>query len=326
MKVLFVASGNSSQGISPIIRNQGESLQKAGLTIGFYAINGRGLKGYIKSISDLRKTLSSDNYDIVHAHYGLSAIVALFARNREKLVVSFMGDDLVGANRMDGSVKLSSKLIVALNKLLSRFFYEFCIVKSEDMYNNLHIKHKALIPNGIDMKKFYQIDRDKALRETGLENKDKLVLFVSDPTRPEKNFKLASEAVKLIENPSVHLFSANGIENSYLVYYYNATDVLVLTSFHEGSPNVIKEAMACNCPIVSTDVGDVKWVIGNTEGCYITSYDPSDVSYKIKLAIEFREKHVQTKGRERIIELGLDSETVANKIVNVYKRVLENDA
>ena len=322
MKVLFVASGNSSQGISPIVSNQGESLQKSGLSIGFFAIKGKGLKSYLKSISDLRKILSANNYEIIHAHYGLSAVVALFARKREKLVVSFMGDDLVGANRMDGSVKFTSKLVVAINILLSRIFYDFCIVKSEEMYNKLHTKHKALVPNGIDLQKFYYINQRKALAATGIERKEKLALFVSDPSRPEKNLRLASEAINLLEDPAVHLLTVSGIENSQLINYYNAADVLLLASFHEGSPNVIKEAMACNCPIVSTDVGDVKWVLGNTEGCFIASFNPVDVSQKIRLAIEFRKNHVQTKGRERIVELNLDSDTIAEKIIKVYKKVL----
>ena len=112
-----------------------------------------------------------------------------------------MGDDLVGANRMDGSVKFTSKLVVAINILLSRFFYDFCIVKSEEMFNKLHIKHKALVPNGIDLQKFFYVSQDKALDCNWFsEKKDKLVLFVSDPSRPEKNFKLADEAVRLIED------------------------------------------------------------------------------------------------------------------------------
>src|SRR4030042_4531165 len=105
-----------------------------------------------------------------------------------------------------------------------------------------------------------------------------------------------------------------------IIHYLNAADVLLLTSFHEGSPNVIKEAMACNCPVVSTDVGDVRWVVGNTSGYYISSFDPGELAEKIKLAIVFREKHRQTNGRDRISELGLDSETVAKKIIDVYKK------
>jgi glycosyltransferase involved in cell wall biosynthesis len=102
----------------------------------------------------------------------------------------------------------------------------------------------------------------------------------------------------------------------------NASDVLILSSLHEGSPNVIKEAMACNCPIVTTNVGDVKWVLDNTDGCYISSFDPKEYVEKIKLALEFSEKNGRTKGRDRIIELGLDSVTIAKKIINVYQKVL----
>ena len=107
-----------------------------------------------------------------------------------------------------------------------------------------------------------------------------------------------------------------------ITYYMNAADVLLLTSLWEGSPNVIKEAMACNCPIVSTDVGDVRWVFGETEGCYLTSFDPEDVADKIKLALVFAEEKNRTNGRKRIIEFGLDTETIANKIIDVYKKVV----
>ena len=78
---------------------------------------------------------------------------------------------------------------------------------------------------------------------------------------------------------------------------------MILTSFSEGSPQIIKESMACNCPIVSTDVGDVRDVIGETEGCYICSYDPKDVADKIKLALTYSEEKGRTNGRKRIIEL-----------------------
>jgi glycosyltransferase involved in cell wall biosynthesis len=323
MKVLFIASGNSSQGISPIVRNQAESLQRAGVEVSLFPIYGRGIKGYFRNIFALKKHLSVNSYDIIHAHYGFSAIVSLFARKGEKLVVSFMGDDLIGSNKMNGKVKFTSKLVVALNKILSRHFYDYCIVKSNEMYNKLNIKHKALVPNGVDLQKFAIIDKYQAFTTLVLPQNTKLGLFVSDTSRPEKNFKLASEAVSLIKNIPITLITLSGVDNSLLVYYYNSADFLILTSYHEGSPNVIKEAMACNCPIVATDVGDIRWVIGDTEGCYITSFEPADVAEKIKMALEFSEKVGRTKGRERIIKLGLDSETIAKRIISVYKRVLQ---
>jgi glycosyltransferase involved in cell wall biosynthesis len=145
------------------------------------------------------------------------------------------------------------------------------------------------------MQKFLIISKDIALTATDLEKIDKLGLFVSNPSRPEQNFKLACEAVNLIKDIRINLITLSDVDNSLLVYYYNAADFLILTSYHEGSPNVIKEAMACNCPIVATDDGDIRWVIGDTEGCYITSFDPADVAEKIKMALEFSEKSWENK-------------------------------
>ncbi len=107
------------------------------------------------------------------------------------------------------------------------------------------------------------------------------------------------------------------IENKLFPLYLNACDVFVLTSFNEGSPNVIKEAMACNVPIVSTDVGDVKEVILDTEGCFITSYDPVDVANKIDKAMAF---NMSTKGRENIEFL--ESNVIANNLISIYREVI----
>ena len=98
---------------------------------------------------------------------------------------------------------------------------------------------------------------------------------------------------------------------------------MLLTSFSEGSPQIVKEAMACNLPVVSTNVGDVEWLFGNEPGHYLTSFEPEDVAEKLKLAFDFKEKFGRTNGRQRIIELGLDSETIANKIVKIYRKIIK---
>jgi teichuronic acid biosynthesis glycosyltransferase TuaC len=121
---------------------------------------------------------------------------------------------------------------------------------------------------------------------------------------------------------SVELITPYPTTHENVVKYLNASDVFISTAFMEGSSNVIKEAMACNCPVVSTNAGDAAWVIGETPGCYITSFDPEDVAAKLKLALAFSKTEGRTKGRERIMELGLDSETVAGRIVEVYGKAL----
>jgi glycosyltransferase involved in cell wall biosynthesis len=101
------------------------------------------------------------------------------------------------------------------------------------------------------------------------------------------------------------------------------TDILLLTSRWEGSPNIIKEAMACNRPIVATDVGDIRWLFGNEPGHYICDFDPQDIAAKIEQALDFNDKNGRTNGRNRIIELGLDSISIAKKLESVYNEVLK---
>ncbi len=319
MKILFVSSGNSMGGISPIIKSQGESLKKEGVDIDFFTIKNKGFKGYLKSISILKSYIKKEEYSIIHAHYGLSAIVAFFAKKKEKMVVSFMGDDLVGANDYSGRVTTISRLIIVLNKFFARYFFHYNIVKSKEMLDVLSLPNSMVISNGVNYKRFYEIDKIDARKYFNEGVDAKRVLFCSNPDRPEKNYKLAKEAMDLLEEKNIELKHLDGIEQDRLVYHYNAADCLLLTSFHEGSPNVVKEAMACNIPVVSTNVGDVNEVIRSTGGCYVTSFEPKDVANKLKRALAFNKR---TKGREDIKHL--EESVVAKKIINIYNKILEN--
>jgi glycosyltransferase involved in cell wall biosynthesis len=107
--------------------------------------------------------------------------------------------------------------------------------------------------------------------------------------------------------------------------YYSAADLLVMTSLHEGSPNTVKEAMACNCPVVSTPVGDVPFLLNGIQGCYVSSSDQQDFADNINRAMEFARRFDRTAGRERLLALGLDSGTVAGRIRDIYEKVLESN-
>jgi len=103
-------------------------------------------------------------------------------------------------------------------------------------------------------------------------------------------------------------------------FYINAADVVLLTSLWEGSPNVIKESMACNRPIVSTDVGDVNHLLNGLDGCYVTSFNEEKIMQKILLALEFPE----IQGINRIKQLELDSNTIAKKLITHYLTLKKN--
>lgn len=324
IKVLFIASGGKANVAGPIIQNQADSLKNKQIDLSIFLIKGRGFSGYLKAIFLLRKKLKKEKSDLIHAHYALCGFVGLMSKRRTKLVVSFMGDDLIGSCKPDGSIIFISQLFVRLNFFLIRFIYDHSIVKCEGMIPKsfFHRKNISIIPNGINIKSFNPVLKADALEKLNWDIGFKHIIFAANPQRAEKNYRLSSEAVNLLNDKSIILHTVYNVSNSDMIYYYNAADLLLMTSFHEGSPNVVKEAMACNCPVVSTDVGDLKWLFGNIPGYFITTYDTVDIAEKIKLALEFRQKHVQTNGREQIINLGLDSDTVSEKITEVYKKVL----
>jgi N-acetyl sugar amidotransferase len=325
MRILFVSSGTRKEGIGSLIKDQGESIKAQGIIIEYFIIKSRGISGYFMHIYKLRNHLKKNQYDIIHAHYGLSGIVAILANKKHiKLIISFMGSDLIGIVDRNGKITLFGKLLVTVIKKFV-IYADYIIVKSQAMADKIALKNKSVIPNGLDLKLFYSIDRSFALRKLGWDQKFNHVLFLSDPNRPEKNYALLETALAQLKNYHIQLHLLKKVPHNEVVYYYNASEVCLLSSYHEGSPNVIKEAMACNCPIVSTDVGDVREVFGNIEGCYISSFEPENFAEKIRMALEFTHNNGRTCGHKRILELGLDSENTAKKILEVYGRVLNKN-
>jgi len=323
MKILFISSGNGKYGISPIVLNQGISLQNIGLEIDFYGITGKGIKGYLKNINLLRKKLEENEYRIIHFHYGISSFLSPFVKTSSKIVISFMGDDLLGSRKKNGKISGLSKIISFINILFSKYIADFSIVKSVEMEKKLRTQKKIIIPNGVNINDFYPMDMNFCRQNLNLDLNKKIILFAANPIRPEKNFKLTKMAYELIKNDSTILLAIHDIPQKELLHYYNACNCIVLTSTHEGSPNVIKETMACNRPIVSTPVGDVKWLIEGVEGCYVTSFGLNDIAEKINTALVFSEIKKSTNGREKLMSLGLDSQTTAFRIEEVYKKLIK---
>jgi len=310
MKILFISSGNNKEGIGILVKNQGDSLIRSGIDLSFFTLKGKGVAGYLKNISALRKNIKKNKFDIIHAHYSLSGFVAALS-GAKPLVVSLMGSDTY--------VSFPFNLFI---KIFYSFFWNVTIVKTLRMKERLDLSKAIVLPNGVDMERFKPMDKAEAKIKVGFPPDKKYVIFAADPDRPEKNYILAKRSIEILHDENIILQVVSGISNDMIPVYMNAADVLLLTSKWEGSVNVIKEAMACNCPVVSTDVGDVRWLFGNENGYFITDYTAEDVAEKIRMALDFSDKKGRTNGHDRIIVLGLDSQTVANKIIDVYKKVI----
>lgn len=320
MKILFVASGNHGAP-SPVVQNQGDALVSEGVKVDYFLIKGKGIKGYLKNVKPLRKYLKEHKYDAVHAHYSLSAFVASLA-GAKPLVVSLMGSDVKAAGWY---------------KFIIRLFAKFgggksIIVKSNDMYRSLGIKRAIIIPNGVNMERFKPMDKAECLKRLGWKmpndqspmTNDKFVhiLFPASASRPEKDYALAEAAVQMtndqlhMTNTRVILHAFENTPNAETPYWYNAADVVLMTSKWEGSPNAIKEAMACSRPIVATNVGDSAERTSGVDGCFVAqSRDPQELAELLKSALTYS----STKGRERIIADGLDAHDVNKRLIALYK-------
>ena len=306
MKVLFVASGNKSHGkFNAFVQSQFDSLQKEGLDMLAYPVVGRGWRGYLGNFRKLRRLILKEKPDVVHAHYSSCGYLAALAAmgQKTKKVVSILGSFPTESRKLQ--------------------FVRFCvdhvwhatIVKSERTRKQLD-RDLPVIPNGVDQALFPLTSQEEARERVGFGRTGKYVIFVSDPARPEKQFGLAEEAVRLLNDESVHLVPVFDKPHSEIVDYMCAADVLIMTSANEGSPNVIKEAMACNCPIVVTDVGDVRWVTEGVDGTYVSNtFEPEELAGLLKKALGFG---ARTRGRKRIVDLGLTSELVAQKLIRIY--------
>lgn len=281
-----------------------------------YPIKGNGVKGYLSHIKPIKRILKEGGFDVIHAHYGLCGLVSYFAKHKQKLVVSYMGDDLIGEADEHGRYTFKGEVIKKINQFFARYINAANIVKSDQMAAVIPKALPHVLPNGVNFELFYPISQKEARDQLGLASDKLLALFVADPERTEKNYPLAKQGFDLVKHQNKELIVLKKESQQRLNLFYNAADVLLLTSFHEGSPNVIKEAMACSRPIVSTRVGDVEKMAGRTKGCFLIDYNPKDLAEKLVEASKYASG---TSGREDISHIR--EENIAQRIISIYKSV-----
>lgn len=305
MKVLFVASYNKGR-FAAFITEQAEALKQNGIEVEFFGIVGKGVSGYIKCLSKLKQRIQEFNPDIVHAHFGLSGLLANLQR-KTPVITTFHGSDI----NVPSLLKLS-KVCMLLSK------HNIFVSQRNIEIANPHRKF-TLLPCGVDLKTIKPKDKLEARHCLGWNTEDKKILFAGAFDNTVKDPELAITSTKLTTIPC-ELVELKGYSRQEINLLFSAADAFLLTSHTEGSPQVIKEALACGCPIVSVDVGDVAERTKNIEGCTITSRTPQDIAEALDLYLR---QPVRTNGRERIIEMGLDNDTVAQKLISIYNNVLK---
>jgi glycosyltransferase involved in cell wall biosynthesis len=300
------------------VRTQAESLKRAGVDLDVLVLRSRFQKlSYVKGIFQVRRRVARSWVDVIHAHYSYAGVVARMQR-KAPLVVTYHGDDLLGTIDQTGKKTCWSGAVVALGRLLARYA-DAAIVQSVEMASKLERARVYVLPHEIDLDVFQPTEREQAREALGLETSKKYLLFAANPEIAVKRFPLAKAVAEHLaeQDPAVELIVVSKETQQRLALYMSACDALIFPSYQEGSPNIIKQAMACNLPIVATDVGDVRQIIGETNGCYVCNPSVTEFADCMKLIFANRKR---TDGREHVRHL--DSSAVAAKLIEVYQQVV----
>ena len=328
MKILEVSryKNNFADHQLPFVTEQGQSLQAAGCQVDFFLVKGN----YLTAGKALKTKIRDFQPDIVHAHYGLSAITAEL-QNEVPVVTTFHNGET--ANRLVNFVSslfsLRAKHVIYVAEHIPQLLY---FVNS----------HHTILPCGVSLEDCTVTPYTEARRQLGWNDDTYYILFGGRFHDLRKNVVLLREAVDGIckmENGKckTEIIEMSGLTREQCVLRMSACDLFALPTKNEGSPQALKEAMACGCPIVATDCADIKFLLGNLEGHYLLSNkntgrhknaywvgnDKSieELRGKIEEAM-LLPRGFRTKGRNRIIELGYTNELVAEKLIEIYKQVL----
>ena len=347
MKILVLASDKSGK-FAPFIEEQIAALEACGVQIVRYGVTGHGIAGYLRELPALRRLIRAERPDIVHAHYGLSGLLANLQR-LVPVVTTYHGSDINKPN------------ILRLSKIAMRLSAHNIFVSARNVAIAFRLspfasrlkKRSSLLPCGVNLTDDQLTSRAEARQALGIADDAKLVLFAGAFDNVVKDAELAFAAIELLQtqcsgadapvyrlqckgketseaettastpytlHPTPILQELRGFTRAEVNLWMCAANCLLLTSKTEGSPQVIKEAMACGCPIVSVDVGDVAERVSGVEGCYVVcTREPKDIAVALQKALA----HVgKTNGRQRILEMDLSNDQVAERLMAIYQSLV----
>ena len=338
MRILLVHSGNAVGGDSSkytFVLEQGRSLEQLGCDVAYYAVVGKGMRGYLRNVKPLRKKIQEWKPDVVHAHFGLCGMVAVLAARKKVPVVitCHNGETLTKYGNMISSL--------AVRKAA----YTIYVEKHIRDLSYYKAKKYSIIPCGVPMEEMKITEKEEARQQLGWDEKKRYILFGGAFSNERKNYALLRDAVARLESATLdatHLegeetignivcVEMKGLSRAECVLRMCACDLFALPSHSEGSPQALKEAMAENTPSLATDIADVRVLFGNEPGYWILrnpnktnvrwDADEKSLDEMVELLQEALQYKGRTKGRDRIMELQLSNEQIAARILKIYEQV-----
>lgn len=300
----------------PFVSEQGDSLRAAGCEVDYFLVRGN----YVKAVGALKKKIREFKPDVVHAHFGLSAITAEL-QSLVPVVTTFHNGETLNwhVNLLSSLFSLRAKHVIYVAQHVRDLSY-------------FKAKNYSIIPCGVSLDDCFLMDKAEARKKLGWDLNKKYVLFGGAFVNLRKNYALLRDAVERIGG-DIEVVEMKGLTREQCVLRMNACDLFALPSHSEGSPQALKEAMACNCPCLATDIADVKYLFGSEPGHWILrnprktherwDADEKSLDEMTELLREALKFEGRTKGRERIQELELSNEQVARRLIKIYESVIK---
>ena len=322
IKVLMVIPGDGSSKIFPFALRQAESVtNNTIITENFFLKSRINVLRLLEEFIRFRKKTQDFSPDIIHAHYGTMTAFFCAISTRVPLIITFQGSDLNPAPGMNPIRNWIGHLLSQFSSL----FASKIICPSSQLVNRLWWKKKSVdvIPSGVNLNLFHPMSIEKARKILNWSTDEKIVLFNARNDPIGKRLDLAFEAVQIAEetHPNLRLVVLRGeVHPDKMPLYYNAANCLLVTSDYESQPLIVKEAIACNCPVVSVDVGDVAGLLENVYPSKIVSRSPEAIGDTIT---EFLEIGSRSNGSEWVSEI--TEEKIAARLVNLYIQIHKNE-
>ena len=270
----------------PWLHEQIEYMRDRGFITTIFKIPNASIMKKLIAIIDLRKLIRTSKFTLIHCHWGYNTIFAY--NSKIPIITTFHGSDLQGDVNYNGSITFKGKILIGLSKIGALLSTNNIYVSKrlERLKPKINLnKNFFIIPMGYNSKLFRPLDRKRAKEVLCLNIRKKYILFAGNYSQPVKGYSLAMETMNYLD-ASYELIKLDYAKYSDMPKYMNASNVLLMTSYQEGAPVIIKEALACNLTVVSTDVGDVKEITKDVPGCFIAkSRDPKKIAELIKKSI-----------------------------------------
>ncbi len=302
----------SYPGRGSFVRNQVAALRELGVDVTEHWFT-PGSRHYIPATRAVRRLLREQEFDLVHAHYGLNGWVARLA-GAKPLVVTFHGNDV----RHPVTGRLSRILVRSLDLVapVSR-----ALLAPEGNRPGLPEQpgRTAILPCGADLDRFRPIPRAEARERLGLQGDGRYLLFPASPHREVKRFDRAEEVARLAE---AELLNGGAIEPEDLPLWMNAANAVLVPSVNEGFGLVAVEALACDVPVLSTPVGIAPALLKGIDGCLVAPFAAQAWATVARAHLEVADPRV--KGRARAEWFG--AELLAARVLVAYRELLAETA